>query len=60
MTMLRPSDMVGRQYLVTAQTDLGKYQRLIKAFDEEDAREQLITYLVSEGIPHHDVTIQPF
>lgn len=58
--MLRPSDLVGRQFLVTAQTPMGCYQRLIKAFDEHDAREQMTTYLDSEGIPHTDVTIQPY
>jgi hypothetical protein len=58
--MLRPSDMVGRQFLVTAQTEMGVYQRLIKAFDEQDARDQMLAYLQSEGIAHHDVSIQPF
>lgn len=60
MTMLRPSDMVGRQFLVTAETPMGRYQRLIKAFDAQDARDQMIAYLTSEGIPHTDVSIQPF
>ena len=60
ITMLRPSDMVGRQFLVTAQTAMGQYQRLIKAFDEQDARDQMIAYLTSEGIPHSHVSIQPF
>jgi beta-lactamase superfamily II metal-dependent hydrolase len=52
--------MVGRQFLVTAQTEMGVYQRLIKAFDEQDARDQMLAYLKSEGISHHDVSIQPF
>ncbi len=58
--MLRPSDLVGRQFLVQAQTPMGVYQRLIKAFDAQDAREQMMAYLTSEGIPYHDVSIQPF
>jgi hypothetical protein len=60
MTMLRPSDLVGRQFLVKAQTPMGVYQRLIKAFDAQDARDQMMAYLTSEGIPYRDVTIQPF
>lgn len=58
--MLRPSDLVGRHFLVTAETPMGAYQRLIKAFDEQDAREQMLSYLDSEGIPHGDVTIQAY
>lgn len=60
MTMIRPSDLVGRQYLATVQTPMGEYRWLIKAFDEQDARDQLLSYLNSEGIPHSHVTIQAF
>lgn len=58
--MLYPSDMVGNHYLVTTQTDEGPYQRLVRAFDEEDAIEQVLAYLSSEGILHGDVTTQKF
>lgn len=58
--MLHPSDMVGHHFLVSTQTNEGPFQRLVRAFDEEDALEQVVTYLASEGIPHGDLQIQKF
>lgn len=58
--MLKPSDMVGNHYLVSTQTEEGTYQRLVRAFDEDDAIEQVVAYLASEGIPYGDVTTQKF
>lgn len=58
--MLNPSDMVGQDFLVTTQTDHGPFQRLVRAFDETDAIDQMLAYLQSEGIPHGSMSTQPF
>jgi len=58
--VIYPSDMVGHHFLVTTQTPEGPYQRLVRAFDESDAIEQVLAYLSSEGISHGDVTTRKF
>lgn len=58
--MLYPSDLVGHHYLVTAATDQGPYQRLVQAFDEQDAIDQVTAYLASEGLQWGDVTTRLF
>lgn len=58
--MLNPRDMVGIHFLVSTETEEGTYQRLVRAFDEEDAIEQVVAYLASEGIHYGDVTTQRF
>lgn len=58
--MLNPRDMVGIHYLVSTQTEEGTYQRLVRALYEEDAVEQVVAYLVSEGVHYGDVTTQKF
>lgn len=58
--MFRPSDLVGDHFLVTTQTPQGPFQRLVRALYEEDAIEQVVAYLASEGIQHGAVTTQKF
>lgn len=58
--MLNWGDLVGNHYLVSTQTEEGVYQRLVRAFYEEDAIEQVVAYLASEGIQYGDVTTQKF
>ncbi len=58
--MFDPSELVGHHFLITAVTDCGPYQRLVKAFDEDDALEQVVGYLHSEGIRYEELTTRRF
>lgn len=57
---MNPRDMVGQHFLVMAQTPEGPFQRLVLAFDEQDALEQVLAYLASEEIPYSDITTRHF
>lgn len=48
--MLRPRDLGGIDYIIRAETEEGRIHRIFRAFDREDALEQLINYCRSEDL----------
>ena len=46
---MQPSELVGRDYFVSVWTTSGRLQKEIKAFDADDAREQMALYMAREG-----------
>lgn len=48
--MLRPRDLGGIDYIIRAETNEGQIHRIYRAFDREDALEQLINYCRSEDL----------
>lgn len=48
--MLRPRDLGGIDYIIRAETAEGSIHRIFRAFDREDALEQLINYCRSEAL----------
>lgn len=57
---MNPRDMVGHHYLIVTETPEGPFQRLVIAFDEEDAIEQVVAYLDSEGIAYGEIVTRHF
>lgn len=49
--MLTPRDFVGIEFLVRVLTPYGPIQRWIRAFDRDDATEQMLEYCLAEDIP---------
>ncbi|MBC7544810.1 MAG: hypothetical protein H7338_18965 [Candidatus Sericytochromatia bacterium] len=47
---MRPSNIGGTEYRVRATTDFGEMRRVCRAFDRDDAMEQLLSYCFSEGL----------
>lgn len=48
---MRPSDLAGTDYRIRAMTSLGEIRRIFRAFDRDDAMEQLLSYCYGEALP---------
>ena len=55
---MRPRDIGGTEYRVKAMTALGEMRRVYRAFDRDDAMEQLLSYCFGEGLAVEIETVE--